>query len=170
MSPSYVSKDGIWYPAKEHVVLPHLTGTKNEVYDGPDRAAENELALAYGVDADGKPNVTTFGIDFRDDPDLIERARQLGYNDKVDDKGNVTMSAVEQYARKRGWTPEKSEKVFKEKAAEIVKHRDPDRKPEPLILGGGQSTAPGTESLVGGLGDQREVTVTQFQREQQKKL
>ena len=76
--PSYVSKDGVWYPAKEHVVLPHLTGTPNEVYDGPDRAAEFELAQTFGIDEDGKPKETTFGMDFRTDPELINRARQLG--------------------------------------------------------------------------------------------
>jgi hypothetical protein len=142
--PSYVSKDGIWYPAKEHVVLPHLTGTDKEVYDGPDRAAEFELAQAFGVDADGKPKEVTFGINFRDDPDLIDRARQLGYKD------------VMEYAVSRGYDPVKSEKLFKEKAAEIIKHKDPVRAPEKLMIGGGIDTSGKGADLIGGFGDERE--------------
>jgi len=157
--PSYVSKDGVWFPAKEHVVLPHLTGTKNEVYDGPDRAAEFELAQAFGVETEGvnkgKPLVTTFGEDFRLNAEMIEVARKFGYQDTVDVEGNVTVSAVEKYAKARGYDPKKSDKLFKEKAAVIVKHIEPERKPEPLITGGGVSTAPGNETLIGGFGEQR---------------
>jgi hypothetical protein len=153
--PNYVSKDGVWYPAKEHVVLPHLTGTKNEVYDGPDRAAEFELAQVHGIDEDGKPKVTTFGEDFRMNAEMIEVARKFGFQDTVDAEGNVTVSAVEKYAKARGYDPKKSEKLFKEKAEVIVKHAEPERKPEPLIMGGGQSTAPGNEMLIGGFGERR---------------
>ena len=154
--PSYFSKDGVWHPAKEHVVLPHLTGTSNEVYDGPDRAAEFELAQAFGVDEDGKPKETTFGMDFRQDPELINRARQMGFVDKVDAQGNVVETAVMTYAKQFGYDPKKAEKAFKEKAAVIVKHSDPDRKPEPLIQGGGIDTSGKGGDLVGGFGQERE--------------
>ena len=142
--PSYVSKDGIWYPAKEHVVLPHLSGTDKEVYDGPDRAAEFELAQTFGVDEEGKPKEVTFGIDFRNDPDLINRARQLGYKD------------IMEYATAMGYDAGKSEKQFKEKAAEIIKHKEPVRKPEKIMMGGGIDTSGKGANLIGGFGDERE--------------
>jgi hypothetical protein len=150
--PSYVSKDGIWYPAKEHAVLPHLSGTDKEVYDGPDRAAEFELAQAFGVDTDGKPKEVTFGVNFRDDPDLIDRARQLGYKD------------VMEYAVSRGYDPVKSEKLFKEKAAEIIKHKPLDRKPEKALIGGGVDTSGKGGDLIGGFGDERERPAKELEK------
>ena len=58
----------LWHPAKEHVVLPHLAGTKNEVYDGPDRAALLELF---------KQKVETLGQDFRTNPEFLQAIRIL---------------------------------------------------------------------------------------------
>ena len=153
---SYVSRDGVWYPAKEHAVLPHLSGTDKEIYDGPDRGAEFELAQAFGVDEDGKPKVTTFGIDFRQDAELINRARQMGFVDKVDKDGNVVETAVMSYAKQFGYDAKKSEKLFKEKAAAIIKHEEPTRKPEPLVQGGGIDTSGKGGDLIGGFGQERE--------------
>lgn len=150
--PSYVSKDGIWYPAKEHAVLPHLSGTDKEVYDGPDRAAELELATTFGVDEDGKPKETTFGMNFRNDPDIINRARQLGYKD------------VMEYAIAMGYDAEKSEKNFKEHAAEIIKHKDLARKPEKAMMGGGVDTSGKGGDLIGGFGDERERPAKELDR------
>ena len=166
--PTYVSRDGVWYPAKEVVGLTNITNETKIVdgkevspgepyiYKGPDRASEHELALAHGVDEDGKPKVTTFGMDFRQDPDLINRARQMGFTDKVDDKGNVTETAVMAYAKQFGYDAKKSEKQFKEKAAEIVKHQASERKPEPMIMGGGVDTSGKGGDLIGGFGQERE--------------
>ena len=155
--PHYVSKDGVWYPAKEHAVLPHLAGTPNEVYDGPDRAAEHELALAHGVIEEGinkgKPKVTTFGQDFRENEDMIELARSRGFQDTYDKDGNVTMSAVEKYAKQKGWTKEKSEKEFKSKAAEIVMHKEPERKEGIQPLGGGKDLSGQGNDRLGGFGE-----------------
>jgi hypothetical protein len=141
--PNYVSDGGVWHPAKEHAVLPHLSGTDKEIYDGPDRAAMEALAEAYGIDELGYPKQTTFGMPFKDDPDLINRARQLGYKSVMD------------YAVAMGYDPIKAKEDFNEKASVIVKHKDPTRKPEPLIHGGGISTAPNNETLIGGFGDER---------------
>ena len=150
--PSYHSKDGIWHPAKEHAVLPHLSGTDKEIYDGPDRAAMEELALSHGVDEHGKPKVTTFGTNFRNDPELINRARQLGYKD------------VMEYALAMGYDEKKSEESFMKHAASTEIHKEPTRKPESVIRGGGISTAPGNENFTGGFGDQKLRTESEIKK------
>jgi len=142
--PSWVSKEGVWYPAKEHAVLPHLSGTDKEIYDGPDRAAELELAEAHGIDKDGKPKVTTFGINFRKNPDFINFVRQMNY------------PSIDAYLHDIGYDMEKVEKDFKEKAAEIVKHQEPERGPEPTRVGGGIDTSGKGSDLIGGFGQERE--------------
>jgi len=142
--PSYVSDGGVWHPAKEHVVLPHLAGTDKEVYDGPDRAAELELAAAHGVDEDGKPKVTTFGMNFRKDPDFINRVRQLGYK------------SMDEYLADIGYDEAEVEKRFQAKAAMIVKHAPTPRAKEKAMLGGGIDTSGKGADLIGGFGDERE--------------
>jgi hypothetical protein len=142
--PSYVSKDGVWHPAKEHVVLPHLSGTDKEVYDGPDRAAEFELAQTFGVDTDGKPKETTFGTNFRKDPDFINRVRQFGYK------------SIDEYLKDIGYDEKEVEKRFNEKAAMIVKHQPTERKPEKILQGGGVDTSGKGGDLIGGFGTERE--------------
>ena len=144
MSPSYISKGGEFYPAKEHVVLPHLSGTSNEVYDGPDRAAELELATAHGVDANGKPKQGFFGIHYRNDPDLINRARSLGYKN------------VAEYASAMGYndTPEQEAAVIKEKEKKVSNPNAPIKKGEGVQkLGGGTDTSGQGNDVYGGLGN-----------------
>ena len=92
--PNYISKDGIWYVAKERVALknnsnqtitnPSEEGSKYAgeqvapgepfIYEGPDRASLFEL---FKIDKTGQ--VLTMGQDFRDDTDMQDRARQRGY-------------------------------------------------------------------------------------------
>ena len=141
--PNYVSKGGEFYPAQEHAVLPHLSGTKNEVYDGPDRAAEEELAIAGGVDKEGKPIMKHFGINFRNDPDIINRARSLGYKD------------VNEFALAMGYNKtmaeEKAEIEAKEKI--VVNPNAPIKKGEAIQkLGGGIDTSGQGNDLYGGMG------------------
>ena len=138
MSPRWVSKDGVWHPAKEHVVLPHLAGTKNEVYDGPDRAALFEL---YKVKKE------TLGHDFRKDADLINRVRQLGYE------------SVDEYAKAMGYDQEKVEQEFKEKASSVTKHELPKRVEAIKTLGGGKDFAGQGEDRYGGFGKPKDVNV-----------
>ena len=141
--PSYVSDGGVWHPAKEHAVLPHLSGTDKEVYDGPDRAAMEELAKAYGVDENGYPKVTTFGMPFQQDPDLINRAKQLGF------------VSVKEYADAVGYDAQKAKEEFNKKASVIKKHEPLPRAKERPLDGGGTSMAPGIETMVGGFGEER---------------
>lgn len=140
--PSYISKGGIWSPVKEHAVLPHLSGTENEVYDGPDRAAMLELAQAHGVDEKGKPKVMTFGIDFRHDPDVINRARSMGYKD------------VMEYAQAMGYNDTPAQEVAKnvEKEKIVNNYKPLPRVDENKKLGGGTDTSGQGNDIYGGLG------------------
>jgi len=141
--PSYISNGGVFTPAKEHAVLPHLSGTKNEVYDGPDRAAEAELAEAFGVDDNGKPRQKSFGIHFRNDPDMINRARSLGYK------------TVDEFATAMGYndTPEQEATKIAEKE-KIVNTYAPLKKVEAnKKLGGGIDTTGQGNDKLGGFGE-----------------
>jgi hypothetical protein len=144
--PNYVSKGGVFYPAKEHAVLPHLSGTDKEVYDGPDRAAEFELAQAHGMDTDGKPKVTTFGIDFRKDPEFVNRVRQMGYKD------------INEYLKDIGYDEASEEEKFNKLAAVIVKHKEPDKKPASEVLGGGKDFSGQGKDKYGGFGSPQEIS------------
>ena len=128
MCPTFISKDGEWYPAKEHAVLPHLAGTKNEVYDGPDRAA---LFVLY------KEKATKLGMNFKQDPDFINRVRQLGYT-------------MEDYLKAVGYDAEKVEKDFKEKASVVTMHELPKRVEEIEVASGGQDFSGMGNDLKGG--------------------
>lgn len=141
--PNYVSKGGEFVPAKEHVVLPHLTGTVNEVYDGPDRASEEELALAFGVDEIGKPKEGHFGIHYLNDPDMINRARSLGYK------------SVKEFAKAMGYnaTKEQEAAALDEKIKTVVKHVEPKRKSANQKLGGGTDTSGQGNDKLGGFGN-----------------
>jgi len=79
--PTWISKNGEWYPAKEHAVLPHLAGTSKEIYDGPDRAALLALWIESGRPEDAKRCMDHLGSNFKSDPDFINRVRQLGFKD-----------------------------------------------------------------------------------------
>ena len=131
MSPNWISKDGVWHPAKEHVVLPHLVGTEREVYDGPDRAA---LFILY------KEKKETLGMNFRHDPELINRTRQLGFK------------SVDEYAKAMGYDKEKVEKNFEEKAAQVTKHELPKKVDAIKKLGGGRDTSGQGNDTYGGFG------------------
>jgi len=138
--PQYVSDGGVWHPANEHAVLPHLSGTEKEIYDGPDRAAMEELAKAYGVDEKGFPKQTTFGMSFTMDPDLLNRAKQLGFKD------------VMEYALASGYDAEKAKQEFNKKASKIEKYEPPKRKPARQIEGGGKDFSGQGQDKFGGFG------------------
>jgi hypothetical protein len=143
--PQYVSDGGVWHPAKEHAVLPHLAGTEKEIYDGPDRAAMEELAKAYGVDEKGYPKQGTFGMLFEHDPDLIHRAKTLGF------------ANVKEYADASGYDPIKAKEDFEKKASKIEKYELPKRQPERQIDGGGKDLSGQGKDKYGGLGDPPEL-------------
>jgi hypothetical protein len=141
--PNYVSKGGVFVPAHEHAVLPHLSGTDKEIYDGPDRAAQEELSIAGGVDREGKPIMKSFGINFRNDPDIINRARSLGFKD------------VNEFASAMGYnkTPEEEKAEIEAKEKVIVNPNAPIKRGEAVNkLGGGNDTSGQGNDVYGGLG------------------
>lgn len=128
--PNYVSKDGVWYVAKERVALKNLSnktitnpseeGSKYHgeqvkpgepfIYEGPDRAAMFEL---FKIDPSG--GVTTLGEHFTDNVDMQERTRQRGYK------------SVIEYAKAFGYSKEAVENKFSELISEVKVHELPSR-------------------------------------------
>lgn len=136
--PSFISKGGVWEPAKERVVNPNAPRGK-EVYEGPDRAAVEMLK---------EENVEHLGMSFRLDPELQVRARQMGFKD------------VDEYLTTYGYDPKKAEADYLKKKDILVEHKDPRRVPQPIIHGGGENTAPGADPKShrrGGFGEKPEV-------------
>ena len=152
--PNWISKDGVFHPAKEKVALvnnskkaitnPSEEGTRGFgqivepgepfIYEGPDRAAMFALFQA---------KQETLGMDFHTDADLINRVRQLGYK------------SVDEYAKVMGYDKVKVEEDFKAKASVIVKHDLPQRVKELNIMGGGSDTSGSGADIIGGFGEER---------------
>lgn len=148
MSPSYVSKGGVWYPAKERVALKNFSNKpiknpstdeklKEEVvqpgedyiYSGPDRAALFEL---------WKAKVETFGEDFRTNPEFLQAVRNMGY------------SSYKKYLKDIGFDEEKMEKDFKKNADTVTKHDLPKRVEALNTLAGGRDTSGQGKDRYGG--------------------
>ena len=134
MSPRWISKDGEWHPAKEHVVLPHLSGTDKEVYDGPDRAA---LLVLF------QEKVDHLGSNFKHDPDLLMRVKSLGYEN------------IEQYCKEVGYDEKKAEEDFKEKAVKVESHEIEKRVKMVETLGGGIDSTGQGQDTIGGFGEEK---------------
>jgi hypothetical protein len=146
--PTYISKDGMWYAAKEKVALQNITGKVKVVngvevlpgepyiYEGPDRAALFELY---------KAGVETFGIDFHNDPELISRVRQLGYK------------TVDAYAKVMGYDKKKIEEAFIKNASVIQKHELPKRVADLDLMGGGKDFSGQGKDKKGGFGTPKEL-------------
>lgn len=140
---TFISKDGVWYPAKERVGLTNITdkvkvidGKNVEpgdpfIYDGPDRAALFAL---------WNDKVETLGMNFRQDPDFINRVRQMGFKD------------VEEYLTMIGYDKEKVESEFKKKASVVNRHELPKRVEEIQKMGGGQDFSGMGNDIYGGFG------------------
>lgn len=103
--PSYISKEGVWEPAQERVVLPDAQKGQ-EIYEGPDRAATEELKAA-GVDH--------FGQHYSMDSELVMRARQLGFKN------------VDEYLRMFNYDRAKANEAYEKAKAQVVTHRDPPK-------------------------------------------
>ena len=143
----YVSKEGVWHPAKERIALKNLSGKVKEVdgekiqpkeqyiYKGADRAALYEMF---------KEGVSTFGRNFREDPDFRAAIRNQGFN------------SVEEYLKAMGYDEEKANKDFEEKAAVVHKDELPEKVAAIKTLGGGVDTAGGGKDRYGGFGSQPE--------------
>lgn len=105
--PQFISKLGEWVPAEEYHVNPNAKPGENPVYKGPDRAAV-EMLKEQGVEKLGQP--------YNTDPELVIRARQLGFKD------------VDEYLRTVGWDKNKAVASAEKASAELHTHADPARK------------------------------------------
>ncbi len=128
--PSFISKEGVWEPAPEYVVDPNQPKGK-ESYEGPDRAAVAMLKEA---------GVESLGMHYSQDPDVVMRAKQMGFN------------SVKDYLDFRNYDPAKAEAAYQKLKATIITHADAERKPSPLIAGGGVNTVPGADPSTHRLG------------------
>jgi hypothetical protein len=144
MCPSYVSKGGVWYPAKEKVSLVNMSNKPIEypvgsgkmiqpgepfIYEGPDRQAMFELF---------KAKQETFGMDFKHDPELLNRIRSLGYKD------------ITQYCKDVGYDETKVQEEFEKKASKVIMHELPARVAAVEVMSGGSDTSGGGNDREGG--------------------
>lgn len=133
--PNFVSKGGVWEPAQEYAVNPNAPKGK-EIYKGPDRAALSMLKEA---------GVEKLGMKYELDPELIQRARQLGFKD------------VKEYLQMYNFDEEKANVDFLKKRAKINDHKLPTKRKVVATQGGGTDTSGGGASKQGGFGKPEEL-------------
>jgi len=132
---SWISVNGEWIPAKEHAVLPHLSGTDKEIYDGPDRAA---LLQLWEDDPTGK--TVKMGKHFKQDPDFLAMVRGLGFLN------------ADEYLKAVGYDAEAVAEFTKDKISEINKHELPKRVKAIKTMSGGVEHGTGKVIREGGFG------------------
>jgi len=118
--PNWVSVLGKWVPKPEYVVDPKAAKGK-EVYEGPDRAATQTLK---------EQEVDHLGQDYKMDPDLIRKSRELGYKD------------VDEYLREmHGFDKEAALIKAKANLGEVEERPKPKRKRAVRPQSGGDDTS-----------------------------
>ena len=127
----WVSKEAEWYPANEKVGLTKKDGTPY-IYEGPDRAALFEL---------WQQKVDKLGMNFRHDPDLINRIRQLGFKD------------MKEYLKHIGYDEEKAQENFDKNASVVNLHELPAKVAAIEVMGGGTDTTGQNKDIPGGFGE-----------------
>lgn len=143
--PEYVSKEGVWVPAKEHVHLENKTDHDIEIdgkilspgedmiYDGPDRQALLVLKEA-GEDY--------LGQHFTMDMDMFHLARGQGFKD------------VKEYAESIGHNSKEAQKIADKTVEKYRAHGSAKPTQGVQPRGGGINTAnPGQGDRLGGFGD-----------------
>ena len=138
---TWISVQGEWKPAKEHVVLPHLQGTDREIYDGPDRAALLQLWEDSGKPTDPKKAKTFLGSSFKTDPEFIGRVRQMGF------------ASVNEYFTAIGFDEKSDKESAEQKAVTVKSHEIAKRAKEIEIYGGGVEQGSGKVIASGAIGD-----------------
>ena len=145
--PRFISKNGIWHPAKERIALKNLSGKvkivdgkevepgDDYIYEGPDRAS---LFVLF------KEKVETLGQDFRKNPEFLQAMRNQGFNN------------VEEYLELVGYDEKKIEEDFKKNAAVVNRGSIAKRVASVKTMGGGVDTAGTGKDKLGGFGPQPE--------------
>ena len=145
--PKYVSKGGIWHPAKEKVALKNYSDKtiknpstdekyKDEeikpgedyIYSGADRAALFEM---------WKAKVEHFGEDFRTNPEFLQAVRNMGY------------TSYKKYLKDIGFDEKKLDEQFAKNYEEVNKHDLPKKVKAIEILAGGRDTSGGGQDMKG---------------------
>ena len=163
MSPTFVSKKGVWYAAKEKVggliykgkkviskeTLPKgvmISGDELRpgdpfIYDGVDREALKMLH-EQGYDLQGE---RVLGVDFRHEPEFLQAVRNMGFQN------------VKEYLEHMGYNEEEDEKMFKERAERTKSHEVAGKVAALNTLAGGRNIGDpsGETNIIGGFGDER---------------
>lgn len=117
--PTFISRDGVWEPAKEKVIVNKKVGKDQiepEIYEGPDRAATDELKT-HGV--------KTFGMHYKQDNQLLMRAKQLGMT-------------LDEYIKANEPTEAEVQKDKETKDKIVVTHQPQKKKPGLKTASGGK--------------------------------
>ena len=139
--PTWISDRGKWYPAKEHAVLPHLAGTKNEIYDGPDRAALLQLWQESGKPEDAAKCMEFLGQDFQSHTDFVHMCRQLGF------------SSTKEYLTFVGYDEKAAKAQAEANMVRVKSHEIPKRAKAIESEGGGVEFGTGEVLAKGAIGD-----------------
>lgn len=141
--PRYISKLGVWEPAKERVVLPNAEPGK-EIYEGEDRAALWEMQKAGHIDEKGN-KIGNFGVYFKNDPEFFQMVRSRGYN------------SIDEYLKAMGFDEEKVKAQYDDHKKAVTRHEAPKRKKGTKFVGGGENRANPKSSKIGDFGDPPEL-------------
>lgn len=148
--PQYVSRGGVWHPAKEKVALKNnseqtiknpssdvkykdeeVKAGEDYIYSGADRAALFEL---------WKAKVESFGEDFRRNPEFLQAVRNMGYQSYKD------------YLRDIGFDEVKMDEEFLKNAEIVNKHELPKRVKALDTLAGGKDFSGSGNDIKGDFG------------------
>jgi hypothetical protein len=132
--PSFISREGVWEPAKERAVNPNAPAGQ-EIYEGPDREAVKMLNESGG----------SMGQHYSLDPEMIMRARQLGFKD------------VDEYLKMYNYNKEKAIAAYEKAKASIVTHADTKKQVPVVVASGGQDTSGQGANRSGGFGRPEEL-------------
>lgn len=127
--PNFISKEGVWEPARERVVDPNAPAGQ-EIYEGPDREAVKIIQENGGM----------LGQHYSLDPEMVMRARQLGFE------------TVDDYLKMYNYNKERAIKAYEEAKSKLVTHGNPARKAPVVVESGGQDTSGQGNSVKGGFG------------------
>lgn len=152
----YVSKEGLWSPIKERVVLKNesdhpITNPSTDgkyvgdmvqpgeefIYEGPDRAALYEL---------WKAKEEHFGIDFRKSPEFLENIRKFNFKTE------------KEYLKFIGYDDKKAKEEFNKKASVVTKHELPVKVKALRELGGGKDFSGQGNDKYGDFGTPKELS------------
>lgn len=148
MSPNYVSKEGVFFPAKEKVGLINRSGKtitvegkevkdgEPYIYEGVDRAALYELYLQ---------GTETMGQNFRQNPEFLANVRNQGF------------SNVDEYLKAIGYEENMTEEEFEKKISRVNKHELPKKVAAVKVLGGGKDFAAQGEDKYGSFDKPKEL-------------